>query len=58
MNFREKFNKLNDGHDFEYFCADVLKRNDFDSIEVTQASNDYGIDVLAEEGLTSKPSFF
>ena len=38
-----------DGHTFEYFCADLLRRNGFINVEVTQASGDYGIDVLAEK---------
>ena len=42
-----------DGHQFEYFCADVLKKNGFINVEVTQGSGDHGIDVLAEkEGIT------
>ncbi len=42
-----------DGHQFEYFCADLLRKNGFENVEVTQASGDYGIDVLAEkEGVT------
>ena len=38
-----------DGHDFEYFCADILKRNGFSNVEVTRGSGDYGIDILAEK---------
>lgn len=38
-----------DGHQFEYFCADLLRKNGFEQVEVTQASGDYGIDVLAEK---------
>lgn len=42
-----------DGHTFEYFCAELLRQNGFLNVEVTQASGDYGIDVLAEkEGVT------
>ena len=42
-----------DGHQFEYFCADLLRKNGFVNVEVTQASGDYGIDVLAEkDGVT------
>lgn len=39
-----------EGHDFEYFCADVLKKNGFGHINVTVASGDYGIDILARQG--------
>lgn len=36
-----------EGHDFEYFCADILKKNGFSNVEVTQGSGDQGIDILA-----------
>lgn len=39
-----------EGHDFEYYCADLLKNNGFYNISVTQGSGDQGIDVLAEKG--------
>lgn len=46
------FDQMN-GHDFEYFCADILKKNNFENIEVTQGSGDHGIDILAEkDGIT------
>lgn len=38
-----------DGHDFEYFCADLLTQNGFSNVEVTQGSGDHGIDILAEK---------
>ena len=38
-----------DGHDFEYYCADILKKNGFSNVEVTQGSGDHGIDILAEK---------
>ena len=38
-----------EGHDFEYFCADLLKRNGFRNVSVTQGSGDQGIDILAEK---------
>lgn len=42
-----------DGRDFEFFCADLLKRRGFMEVEVTKGSGDYGIDILAEkEGIT------
>ena len=42
-----------EGHDFEYFCADLLEDHGFKSVEVTRGSGDYGVDVLAEkEGVT------
>lgn len=36
-----------DGHDFEYLCADILKRNGFSRVKVTQGSGDQGIDIIA-----------
>lgn len=42
-----------EGHDFEYFCADLLKKNGFLEVEVTKGSGDYGTDILAEkDGVT------
>lgn len=37
------------GLEFEHFCADVLKKNAFYNVEVTQGSGDHGIDILAEK---------
>ena len=42
-----------EGHEVEYFCADLLKQKGFVEVEVTKASGDYGIDILAEkDGVT------
>lgn len=42
-----------EGHEFEYFCADLLQENGFYEVEVTKGSGDYGIDILAEkDGVT------
>lgn len=42
-----------EGHDFEYFCAGILRKNGFENVEVTQGSGDHGIDILAEkDGIT------
>lgn len=38
-----------EGHDFEYWCADLLKKNGFQNVEVTKGSGDQGVDVLAEK---------
>lgn len=44
---------LMEGHEFEYFCADLLRRKGFIEVEVTKGSGDYGIDILAEkDGVT------
>lgn len=37
------------GHEFEHFCADVLRGNEFYNVEVTRGSGDHGIDILAEK---------
>lgn len=42
-----------EGHEFEYFCADLLKDHGFSEVQVTKGSGDYGIDILAEkDGVT------
>ena len=38
-----------DGHDFEYFCADLLERSGFTKVAVTPGSGDQGVDVLASK---------
>ena len=42
-----------DGHDFEFFCADLLRTQGFIDVEVTRGSGDFGVDILAEkDGVT------
>lgn len=36
-----------DGHIFEGFCADILKKNGFSDVSVTKGSGDQGIDIIA-----------
>ena len=36
-----------DGHEFEYYCADILSKNGFRNVTVTPGSNDYGADIVA-----------
>lgn len=36
-----------EGHDFEYFCADVLRKNGFSDVSVTTGSGDQGVDIIA-----------
>ena len=44
---------LMEGHDFEYYCADLLRQRGFQEVEVTKGSGDYGVDILAEkDGVT------
>ena len=38
-----------EGHQFEHLCADLLKKNLFTNVTVTQGSGDHGIDILAEK---------
>ncbi len=38
-----------DGHDFEEYCGDLLRKNGFEKVEITRGSGDQGVDVLAEK---------
>lgn len=38
-----------EGHDFEYYCADLLRANGFLHVEVTKGSGDYGADILCDK---------
>ena len=38
-----------EGHEFEYYCADLLRKRGFEEVEVTPGSGDYGVDILAEK---------
>ena len=42
-----------EGHDFEYYCADLLRKCGYQDVEVTKGSGDFGVDILArKEGIT------
>lgn len=41
------FETIKDGIAFEHYCAHVLRLNSFTDVQVTPASNDYGVDILA-----------
>lgn len=42
-----------EGHEFEYYCAELLKKRGFEEVSVTKGSGDFGVDVLAEkDGVT------
>ncbi len=42
-----------EGHDFEYYCAELLRGAGFSGVRVTRGSGDFGADILAEkEGVT------
>lgn len=40
---------LFEGHEFEYWCANLLRCNGFENVEVTQRSGDQGVDIIAEK---------
>ena len=40
--------KMN-GHEFEYFCANLLRKNGFSDVNVTKGSGDQGVDILAKK---------
>ena len=41
-----------DGHEFEYYCADILRKNNFEQVQVTRGSGDQGVDIIAyKDGL-------
>lgn len=42
-----------EGHEFECYCAELLKKRGFEEVSVTKGSGDFGVDVLAEkDGVT------
>lgn len=48
----QHFDEL-EGHEFEYYCAELLEKKGFVDVEVTKGSGDYGADILAEkDGVT------
>lgn len=38
-----------EGHAFEYWCADLLRKVGFSDVEVTRGSGDQGVDILAKK---------
>ena len=36
-----------DGHNYEYYCAELLRRKGFSKVSVTRGSGDQGIDIIA-----------
>lgn len=36
-----------DGHEFEHYCANILRQNNFERVEVTRGSGDQGVDIIA-----------
>ena len=38
-----------DGSTFERFCAELLKKNGYRKVRLTEATSDHGIDILADK---------
>ncbi len=38
-----------EGHEFEQWCAELLRKNGFENVEVTKGSHDQGVDILAKK---------
>lgn len=38
-----------EGHEFERWCAELLRENGFQNVEVTKGSYDQGVDILAKK---------
>ena len=38
------------GHDFEYFCAELLENIGFINVKVTPGSGDQSVDIVATKG--------
>ena len=38
-----------EGHEFEYWCANLLRLNNYVNVEVTRGSGDQGVDIVAEK---------
>jgi len=49
---RKYFDEM-DGHEFERYCAGLLKKGGFTDVKVTSGSGDFGVDILAsKDGIT------
>lgn len=44
--FDTSFDEMS-GREFEFFCADILRKNGFEEVRVTPGSGDQGVDILA-----------
>ena len=38
-----------EGHEFEFWCAELLRDSGFQQVEVTKGSHDQGVDILAKK---------
>lgn len=42
-----------EGHEFEFYCAELLRADGFEDVTVTRGSGDFGADILAQkDGVT------
>ena len=48
------YHRTMSGIEYEFFCADYLQRHGYMNVQVTQASNDYGADVIAYDNQGQK----
>ena len=48
--YNDKFDYMT-GRDFEVYCASLLEKSGFSDVQITQASGDYGIDILATQNM-------
>lgn len=55
--YHNLFKKIHDGHEFEHFCSKLLEKNGFHNVMVTPPSNDYGVDIVAENDYGVKYGF-
>lgn len=46
VNLQSDIDKM-EGHEFEYWCAELLRRNGYRRVEVTRGSGDQGVDIIA-----------
>ena len=37
------------GHQFEHYCAELLRQVGFTHIQITRGSGDYGVDIIADK---------
>ena len=47
-------NMTSNGWEFEKFCSDLLLQNGFIKSDVTSGSNDYGVDIVAQDKIGIK----
>ena len=47
---RSGLDDITDGHDFELYIVNLLKKNGFKNISTTPKTGDYGADILASAG--------